>query len=416
MAPIDRRSFLKQSGAASAGFALGQGQGQRQGQDAASQTRSAEVLRSRSQPRLEIHLENIALNLARIRARVRNRPVMAVIKANAYGHGLVEVARWLAKRRVDYLAVGKLWEAVRLRERGVKTPILNLGPCYSADEAQEIVGRNIIQTVYTDDYRLVAQAARKAKRRAKVHVKVDTGLGRVGVPHQHALGFLEAVAAAKEIQIGGIFTALTEDEDHDRVQLRRFAEVCEAAIAKGIRVGLRHAASSAGILSNKDAWLDMVRPGIAIYGHYPSAKEAQLRRIDLRPALSLKTRVMYVKTLRAGDSVSYHKAFVAQRPTKVATLAVGYSDGYPHQAAGKAQVLLAGKRFPTVALVTSNHMTVDVTGAASDVRNGQEAVLFGSQGDASIGADEVAAWAGMSVYKVLIGMSPVLPRKLVEGD
>ena len=237
----------------------------------------------------------------------------------------------------------------------------------------------------------------------------------MGVPHGLALPLLEKVAATKEIQIGGIYTALTEDEDHDKVQLRRFATVCEAATTKGIRLGLRHAASSAGILSNKDAWLDMVRPGITIYGHYPSTKEARLRQIELRPALALKTRVMYVKALRPGDSVSYHRAFVARRETKVATLAVGYSDGYPHQAAAKAQVLLAEKRFPTVALVTSNHVTVDVTGATSDVWNGQEAVLFGSQGDASIGAEEVAAWAGTSVYKVLIGMNPLLPRRVIGG-
>jgi alanine racemase len=406
MAGIDRRSFLK-SGAASAGFVLGQ--------DSAPQGVSSESMRTRSDPRLEVHVVSIAFNLAQIRNRVGSLPIMAVIKANAYGHGLVSVGSWLAAKGVDFLAVGKLWEAMRLRERGVKTPILNLGPCFSAAEAREIVARDITQTVHGSEYRLLTEAARRSGRPAKVHLKIDTGLGRVGVPHGLALPLLERVAANKEIQIGGIYTTLTEDPDHDKVQLQRFARVCEAATIKGIRVGLRHAASSAGILSNKDAWLDMVRPGIAIYGHYPSTKAAKLRQIELRPALTLKTRVMYVKTLRAGDSVSYHRAFVAKRPTRLATLAVGYSDGYPHQAAGKAQVLLGGRRFPSVALVTSNHMTVDVTGASGDVKSGQEAVLFGSQGDASIGADEVAAWAGTSVYKVLIGMSPLLPRRVIGG-
>jgi len=406
MAGIDRRSFLK-SGAASAGFALGQ--------DSAPQGVSSESIRTRSDPRLEIHLGNIAFNLAQIRKRVGNRPIMGVIKANAYGHGLAEVGSWLAAKGVDFLAVGKLWEAMRLRERGVKTPILNLGPCFSAVEAREIVAGDITQTVYGPEYHLLAEAARRSGRPAKVHLKVDTGLGRVGVPHGDALPLLEKVAANKEIQIGGIYTTLTEDEDHDKVQLERFARVCEAATTKGIGLGLRHAASSAGIVSNKDAWLDMVRPGITIYGHYPSTKEAKRRQIELRPALALKTRVMYVKTLRVGDSVSYHRAFVARRETRLATLAVGYSDGYPHQAAGKAQVLLGGKRFASVALVTSNHMTVDVTGASGEVKSGQEAVLMGSQGDATIGADEVAAWAGTSVYKVLIGMNPLLPRKPVAG-
>ncbi|MHC4814376.1 MAG: alanine racemase [Planctomycetota bacterium] len=408
MPPIDRRSFLKQSGATSAGFALGQG--------SAPQARSVEVVRGHSDPRLEIHLPNIAFNLAQIRKRVGSRPVMAVIKANAYGHGLVAVGNWLAAKNVGFLAVGKLWEGVLLREHGVKTPILNLGPCFSADEAREIVRHDIIQTVHGAEYHHLAEAARKAGRTAKVHLKVDTGLGRVGVPHGLALPFIERVAANKEIRIGGIYTTLTEDPDHDKVQLRRFAKVCEAATTKGIRLGLRHAASSAGILANQDAWLDMVRPGVTLYGHYPSTKEAKLRQIELRPAMSLKTRVMYVKTLLPGDSVSYHRAFVAKKETRLATLAVGYSDGYPHRAAGKAQVILGGKRFPSVALVTSNHMTVDVTGATDDVRSGQEVVLFGSQGDATLGADEVAAWAGTSVYKVLIGMSPLLPRKVMGGS
>ncbi len=406
MAGIDRRSFLK-SGAVSAGFVLGQ--------DSAPQGGSSESLRSRSDPRLEIHLGDIAFNLAQIRKRVGSRSIMVVIKANAYGHGLTEVGRWLAAKGTEFLAVGKLWEAIRLRECGVKTPILNLGPCFSAAEAREIVARDITQTVHGSEYRLLAEAARRSGRQAKAHLKVDTGLGRVGVPHDLALGFLEKVAANKEIQIGGIYTTLTEDPDHDKLQLRRFARVCQAATTKGIHLGLRHAASSAGILSNKDAWLDMVRPGITVYGHYPSTKEARLREIELRPASALKTRVMYVKTLRPGDSVSYHRAFVARRETRLATLAVGYSDGYPHQAAGKAQVLLGAKRFPSVALVTSNHMTVDVTGASGDVKSGQEAVLFGSQGDATIGAEEVAAWAGTSVYKVLIEMNPLLPRRLVGG-
>ncbi|MCH8960579.1 MAG: alanine racemase [Bacteroidetes bacterium] len=195
----------------------------------------------------------------------------------------------------------------------------------------------------------------------------------------------------------------------DGVQLDRFVQVCEGARQRGIDVGLRHAASSAGVISFPEAYLDMVRPGIAIYGQYPSVREYKARRIDLRPAMSLKTRVTYVKTLRPGDAVSYHRAFVAEQDTDVATISMGYSDGYPYQAAGKAEVIVQGRRWPAIALVTSNHMTLDVTGASS-LEIGQEAVLFGKQGEVEISAEEVAAWAGTSVYKILIGMNPLLPK------
>jgi alanine racemase len=362
---------------------------------------------------LEINLENIAWNLAQIRRRIGNRPVMAVIKANAYGHGLVETGKFLEKQNIRYLAVGKFQEALKLREKSVQTPVLNFG-MFSREQAEDIVRRNISQSVFTDDFILLAEAARKHNTTAKVHLKIDTGLGRIGVPYYQALPLIEKIATTEGIQIAGIFTPFTEDDAFDKTQLNRFLEVCEAAKKLGINVGLRHAASSAGVISFPDGYLDMVRPGIAIYGQYPSTREYEARNIDLRPAMSLKARVMYLKTLRPGDSVSYHRAFVAEKETQVATIAVGYSDGYPYQAAQKAEVLLAGKRWPTIALVTSNHATANTTSAAN-IQIGDEVVLFGRQGKREISAEELAAWAGTSVYKILIGMNPLLPRVFVGG-
>lgn len=362
---------------------------------------------------LEINLDNIAWNLAQIRQRVDNRPIMGVIKANAYGHGLVEIGKFLEKQKIHSLAVGKFQEALDLRENGVQTPVLNFG-MFSREQAEDLVRRNISQSVFTDDFMLLAEAARKHNRTAKVHIKIDTGLGRIGVPYYQALPLVEKIAATEGIRIAGIFTPFTEDDAFDKTQLNRFLEVCEAAKKKGIEVGLRHAASSAGVISFPDGYLDMVRPGIAIYGQYPSTREYEARNIDLRPAMSLKARVMYLKTLRPGDSVSYHRAFVAEKETQIATIAVGYSDGYPYQAAQKAEVLLAGKRWPTIALVTSNHATANTTGA-TNIRIGDEVVLFGNQGKAEISVEELAAWAGTSVYKILIGMNPLLPRKFIGG-
>jgi alanine racemase len=401
MKNFDRREFLKLAGTASLGATVVGST------SPASRADWVTVGGTAVDTWLEIDLNNMAWNLAQIRRSAANRPVMAVIKANAYGHGLVETGKFLEEQKTAVLAVGKFHEALQLRESGVKTPILNLGP-FSAHEAEEIVRRNISQSVYTDDFALLAEAARKLKRQAKAHLKIDTGLGRVGVPYYHALPLIEKVAAAG-ILLEGIFTPFTEDDEFDKVQLERFLEICGAAKQRGISVGLRHAASSAGLIAFPPSHLDMVRPGIALYGQYPSTKEFQARRIDLRPVMSLKTRVMYLKTLRPGDAVSYHRAFMAKDATPVATLPAGYSDGYPPQAAGKAEVLAQGRRWPTIALVTSNHTTINVTGAEG-MNIGDEAVLFGKQGENEISAETLAAWAGTSVYKILIGMNPLLPR------
>ncbi|MHC4150187.1 MAG: alanine racemase [Planctomycetota bacterium] len=404
MVQIDRRKFLKATAAASVGLAAGSSP-----QASAGPSNHP---RNPTDPWLEINLNHIGWNLSQIRQRVNNRPVMGVIKANAYGHGLVETAKFLEKKDIAFLAVGKLEEALLLRENLVKTPVLNFGS-FSNYEAEEIVRRNISQSVYTDDFALLSNAARRLNKAARVHIKIDTGLGRVGVPHYQAAKFIERVAAAPEIKIEGIFTPFTEDMEFDKTQLQRFLEVCAAANKQGISLGLRHAASSAGVLSAPEGYLDMVRPGIALYGQYPSTREYEARKIDLRPVMSLKTRVMLVKTLRPGDSVSYHKAFVAVRETRVATLSIGYSDGYPYVAADKAEVLVGGRRYPSIALVTSNHMTIDVSGS-DEIQIGDEAVLLGGQGENEVSGEELAAWAGTSVYKILIWMNPLLPRVYSE--
>ncbi len=403
MSNLNRRKFFQLSGAAAAGLTVS-------GYEAVASI-PANQPRNPTDPWLEIDLKNMGWNLNKIRKKVNNRPVMAVIKANAYGHGLVEIGKFLESQNIDFLAVGKFQEALSLRENGVKAPVLNFCS-YSKHEAAEMVRNNISQSIYRDDFKLLNDAARQQNKIAKVHIKVDTGLGRIGIPYYKALQFIEKVAASDGIKIEGIFTPLTEDEEFDKAQLQRFLEVCESAKKKGITLGLRHIASSAGVISSPVAYLDMVRPGIAIYGQYPSTREYEARRIDLRPVMTLKTRIMYVKTLRPGDSVSYHKAFLAKEDTPVATLSIGYSDGYPNQAAGKAEVLLHGKRWPSVALVTSNHMSINIQGS-KNIKIGDEVVLFGKQGANKIAVEELAAWAETSVYKILIWMNPLLPKEFI---
>lgn len=361
-----------------------------------------------AEPWLEINFANMAWNLAQIRKLVQNRPVMAVIKANGYGHGLVETAKFLETQNISALAVGKVSEALRLREAGIRAPILNFG-AFSASQAAELVRRNITQTTYTDDFRLLAEAARRQGVSARVQIKIDTGLGRVGVPAHRALPLLENIAGTAGLNITGMYTTFTEEADFDRVQLQRLLEVCEAAKQRGIEAGRRHAASSAAVLAFAEGHLDMVRPGIMLYGEYPSTEEYKTRRVTLRPVATLKSRVMYLKTLRPGDTVSYHRAFIARKPTRVATISIGYSDGYPYQAAKQAEVLIRGRRFPAIGLITANHLTAEVSGA-EEIRIGDEVVLLGQQGEERITCEELAAWGGTSVYKILIWLNPFLPR------
>jgi alanine racemase len=362
-------------------------------------------------PWLEIHAENLVWNLQQIRARAAGKRVMAVIKANGYGHGLVEVARVLAGAGVGDFLVGKLEEARALRAAGISGRILNFGPFADAD-AERIVRLGVSQNVYTDQVAALDRAAQRLGRRARVQVKVDTGLGRVGVPHGLALEFMARVAAMPGIEMEGVFTTFTEDAGFDAAQLARFKDIGAQAAQRGLKIGVRHAASSAAIVDFPPGYteLDMVRPGIMLYGLYPSEQSEKDRKLDLRPVMSLKTRIAYVKTLEAGESAGYHRAFVATQPERVATLPVGYSDGLPRALAGKGHALVGGRRCPIV-VISANAAIVRLGDAPAAI--GDEAVLIGSQAGESITASEVARLAGTSVYAVAMGMSATLPRVLV---
>ena len=196
--------------------------------------------------------------------------------------------------------------------------------------------------------------------------------------------------------------------------MKRFLSVCHVAEKKGIVLGRKHAASSSGILTLPSSYLDMVRPGITLYGYYPSEETQREDSLSLKPVLNLKTRVFVVKHLRPGDSISYHRAYIAQKKGKMALLPVGYSDGYPFSALDKASVLIRGNRYPLIGTITANHMEV-LLDSDSKVSQGDEVVLIGTQEKERITADEVASWAGVSTYKILIGMNPLLPRGTINS-
>lgn len=359
---------------------------------------------------IELNLQNMAWNFDKVRERVRV-PVMAVIKANAYGHGLKEVGKFLDSISIDALMVCKLQEAIQLRGVGVKCPILNFGPLFPQDTSL-LTGYDISQSVFTEEIRLLSHNAEKLGKTVKVHLNIDTGMGRMGVPYHEALAYIEKAAALKAIRIQGILTTLTEDPEFDKVQLERFLSLCRKAEEEGISLGHKHALSSAGICASGTSYLDMARPGILLYGYYPSEKTQDKDQLSLKPVLQFKSRVASVKYLRPGDSVSYHRVYHATRREKIAVLPVGYSDGYPPLAVGKGSVLIKSQRFPIIGSITANHLEARLN-LDSPVAVGDEAVLLGSQENEKLSADELARWINVSTYKILLGLNPLLPRTVV---
>jgi len=403
---MKRRNFLKQAGA-SAGLAaaapfvesIPEGPGRRE-------TQPHRVAGSMDSW-VEIHLRHLAWNVQQVKKLVRV-PIMAVVKANAYGHGLVDVARFLEKQGIGWLMVGKLEEAAELRESGLRCRILNFG-AFSRQDADEIVSQDISQAVWSDEATYLHESALRKSKKAAIHVDIDTGMGRTGVAWTRALPLLSRLAAMPGLKVEGAMTTLTEDEDFDREQVRRFEEVFSRAKEKGISAGLRHAASSAGILASSAFHLDMVRPGIMIYGHYPSEKTQKEDRLALKPAARWLATVIDIRELAAGDTLSYHRVFKAPRAMRVATVGVGYSDGYPAGLAGKSRVSIKGKDFRVIAAVTANHMMVDLLGDTT-IEIGDEVVLLDNRPGSGLTADILAQLAGTSVYKILIGLNPLLSR------
>jgi alanine racemase len=356
-----------------------------------------------------VDLASIGRNLERVRKRT-NVPVMGVVKANAYGHGLVEVGRFLESAGVAALMTGKLDEAVRLRDAGVRCPIANFGP-FGPPDADEILRRGIRQVVSTEgDLASLDAAAAKAGATAGIDIHVDTGMNRAGVPAEEALALIERAASLRRVRIEGISTALTENQDFDREQLRVFVGVCAAAKARGIDCGPRHAASSGALFGEDDVFLDMVRPGIALYGYYPNARTMRENSLGLEPALRLAASVAFVRDVKPGESLSYLRAIRIDRPTRVATVAIGYSDGYPQALAGKGVALIGGRAFPVLPAVTSNHVMI-VLGEDRSVRVGDEVVLIDARRGSEAAADALAAISGGSDYKFLIGLNPLIPRR-----
>src|SRR5258706_7639279 len=338
---------------------------------------------------VEVALDALRHNVAAVRRRIGNAKLMAVVKADAYGHGLAQVAGTLMQCGVDAFAVANLTEALVLRQvGGTGWPILLFGSALPF-EIEKIVEQNITPTISTLDEAKQFEAA-AGSRRISVHIEIDTGMGRVGFWHEEAATAIQQIAALPHLQIEALYThfpSADENLEETRRELALFLKFSDPAF-------LRHAANSAALLNLPDAHLDMVRPGLILYGIAPVPSP------EFQPVLSFKARVAHVKSVTAGRTISYGQTFVAKQPMTVATIAAGYADGFARHLSNAAQVLIHGLRCPVVGRVTMDQIMVDATGL-DNVACGDEAVFIGQQDGAAITPGAVAQWARTIAWEVL---------------
>jgi alanine racemase len=359
---------------------------------------------------LEVDLGRLAENYRVIAAHVAPARVMPILKANAYGHGLVEVARALERAGAPYVGVAYLEEGVRLRQQGVRMPVLVMGGIVG-EQIPRFIRHDLTLTASSvDKLQAVEACAAQLGQRARVHLKVDTGMERIGVHWYSAEPLLEASLRVQHVQVEGIFThfanADERDLTHARLQLDRFCEVLRFYERRSVAPPLRHAANSGAILQLPESHFDMVRPGVLFYGASPAAGIPLA--LPVRQALRWLTRVVFFKVVKPGNAISYGSTFTPAALTRVVTLPVGYGDGYTRAMSGKAQVLLHGRRMPVVGRICMDQIMVDI--GWTSAYNGDEAVLLGQGGDGEIRIEELAAWAGTIPHEVLTNLNTRMPR------
>ena len=366
---------------------------------------------------VEVDLDRFRRNLGAIRSAIGDaRRILLVVKADAYGHGAVEIAHHAVRAGVNTLGVATLHEGIELRASGIDAPIVILSPSL-AGEVDEIVEHRLTPSVGSVPFaeRLAARCASQQVL-GRFHVEVDTGMGRTGVDDTEAVEFIARIVTLPNLRLEGMYTHFPDADsgstDVTTEQIRRFQEVLRALELRNIKVPIRHAANSAGLLSVPESCFDMVRPGILAYGFYPTAEVP--RTIQVEGILSFRTRVVQLREIPPGRTISYGRTYRTSRWTKVAVLPVGYGHGYPWQLGNRGQVLLRGARAPIVGRVTMDLTMVDVTGI-EDVAVGDEVILWGDQGRERIGLDEVATWAGTIPYDLLCSMGKRVVRVYLEA-
>ena len=366
----------------------------------------------------EIDLDALTYNMKNIRQKVGEKvKICAVVKANAYGHSVEDLAEIMKEDGADQFAVSSLDEALELRQYEPDTDILVLGNIPYGTE--EISVEADLQHAVTslEKARLLSEAAVKTGRTVRIHIKADTGMTRIGLsPDDEGADEAAAIAALPGVRIEGLFTHFATADERDKTravrQHRRFLEFSEKLHERGIHPEIVHAANSAAIMEMPETYHDMVRPGIILYGIYPSA-ECDRDQLDLRPVMSFKTRIVHVKTLKEEREISYGGHYTSVPGDQIGTIAAGYADGYTRAQSGRAEVLFRGKRVKVLGNICMDQCMIDLNGF-EDVKIGEEVVLFGRQGDEYISADEVGERYHTIGYEVVCAVNRRVPRFFIR--
>ena len=400
-----RRKFIGTSAALATSFALPS--------FASIKQRSLpQTLKDRFDPWIEVFPEAIKYNAKVLYNLSGKKPVLAVIKNNGYGLGDVNIAKILDEvPEVAGFAAVKTNSCISVKESGIKKPILHLGMA-SDHDFFDLVANDIQLSIYDRRMlQLLETISDKIGRSFKVHLYIDTGMSRMGFPYHCAMPWMESISNSKKIDIQGSFMGFTEDPEFDREQLIRFKDLNSEAVTRKVDMGILHAASSNAIFHFPESALDMVRPGIGLYGAYPTFPEKEKQIAELKVAYRLNSRVVRVEQLRIGDSVSYGRNYVAEKPVWVATLPVGHADGYLRSAVEGAKVLINENLYRVIGAVSASHTILEI-GEHPSVKVGDLATLVGPD-HAEIHPSHLSSITGVSVYDVLMHMSARLPKVMV---
>ena len=359
-----------------------------------------------------IHNLNQAKRLAGSKSQI-----LSIVKADAYGHGAVKISKALVRNGIHHLGTALVEEAVELRDAGIKIPIIVLGGIFK-EQIPKIAEYSLTPVVYQEDFlKAVAKEARKSNKKVNIHIKIDTGMGRIGVLSDEAVNFVKKAASLKNIKVEGIMTHFADadlaDKAYAEKQMAEFTSIVNKLNEEGIDIPYQHIANSAALVSFENNKFNMARPGIMLYGYAPSA-EGKERGLNLIPVMSLKTKVLHLKKVSAGTYISYGRTFVAKRDSVIATLPVGYADGYSRALSNKGFVIVKGKRAPIAGRVCMDMTMIDVTGI-DGVEINDEVVLIGKQGKEAITADDVAMLTNTISYEVLCCIGKRVPRVYING-
>lgn len=364
---------------------------------------------------IEVHAAALRANFRAIRTHIGSVQVMASVKANGYGHGLVTVSRILEDEGVDGLGVAYIEEALELRSAGIQVPILVFGGLMKEQLVQYITSSIDVTASSVSKLEQIECAAAQLGRRARVHLKIDTGLERIGVHHYSCQALFDAALNSKWCDIVGVYSHFAEVSRDDmslaRLQLERFLEALRYFESRAPAPFIRHIANSGAVLCFPESHLDMVRPGLSLYGVYPHSSFQGV--INLQPTLTLKSQVVFFKVVRQGSGVSYGHSWIAPRDTRVVTVPIGYGDGYLRSLSNQASVLIRGERHPIVGRVCMDQLMVDIS-PEGQAYNGDEVVLIGQQGNERITVEELAQLIDTTPHELLVLLNQRVPRVVVE--